>query len=77
MSREQPVPRPVKKSDYVIYFGSRTAEKAWLDLMATRRSDLVEAWEILTSSPLTADARCSPMRKDLAVVVFEGSAYRR
>jgi hypothetical protein len=77
LSKDQPVPRPVKKSEFAIYFLSRSAEKAWLNLVAVRRNDLVEAWEILTSFPLTPSSRCSPMRKHLAIVSYEGASYRR
>jgi hypothetical protein len=48
-SRE--VPRPRKKVEYAIRFGTRDAEKGWSDLCATQRNALADAWDFLTRTP--------------------------
>ncbi|WP_460753804.1 hypothetical protein [Myceligenerans cantabricum] len=48
MPRETLVPRPAKKSEYVLKFASKQSEKGWRDLVATIRNPMSETW---TSSP--------------------------
>ncbi|WP_217697458.1 hypothetical protein [Nocardia donostiensis] len=38
------VPRPLKRSEYVIAFISRDAMKGWPDLLAVARNATVDAW---------------------------------
>jgi hypothetical protein len=77
VARENPVPRPTAKSEYKIFFGSRKAEKAWGDLVAVRRTDLIKAWEYLAQSPLQSSNQAGPMKDELRFVHFEGKLHER
>ena len=77
MRIDDPVPRPLKKSEYKIYFESSKVRKAWVDLLAVRRSDLSEAWDFLTRNPLKVTDLSYPMRKDFALLVANGISQQR
>jgi hypothetical protein len=51
------VARPLRKSEYVLRFASREAEKGWTDLVATALNAAVAAWEFLTRTPTAEDGR--------------------
>jgi hypothetical protein len=68
MPNSDPVPRPIKKSEYKIYFESRGAERGWKDLLATRRSDLVGAWEFLTKTPCVTTLLSYRLKGELSAV---------
>lgn len=76
MARNQSVPRPLKKSDYTIAFGTRQAEKGWKDLVATQRNAMANAWDRLTEAPLTFDSKTMyQLSGPLATVTREGVTY--
>lgn len=75
--RNAAVSRPLKKAEYVIRFGNRTAESGWTDLCATARNATVDAWTYLTETPLTRCDRCYPLRADYATITVAGMAYQR
>ena len=77
MGIDDPVPRPLKKSEYKIYFESSKVRKAWVDLLAVRRSDLSEAWDFLTRTPLRVTDLSYPMRKDFGLLVANGISHQR
>ena len=77
MGIDDPVPRPLKKSEYKIYFESSKVKKAWVDLLAVRRSDLSDAWEVLTRNPLTVTPLSQPMRGDFGLLVANGTSHQR
>lgn len=70
--RGQEVPRPRRRSEYVIVFGTNEAKKSWADLNATARNALVEAWESLTAHPHEQSITCHPLKGELASVVRDG-----
>lgn len=69
------VPRPLKKSEFTIVFGTRACQKAWADLLATQRSAVVDAWDFLTRTPLERLAKNHPLRDDLATVTRNGRTH--
>lgn len=77
MGIDNPVPRPLKKSEYKIFFESSKVRRAWVDLLAVRRSDLSDAWEFLTRNPLKVTELAYPMRKDFQVLVANGVSHQR
>jgi hypothetical protein len=74
---DDPVPRPLKKSEYKIYFESSKVRKTWVDLLAVRRSDLSEAWDFLTRNPLKVTPLSYPMRKDFGLLIANGISQQR
>ena len=52
MAKKSRVPRPTKKYEYELFFGTHDASKKWRDLVATLRNPMVEAWDFLTPTPL-------------------------
>jgi hypothetical protein len=74
---DEPVPRPLKKSEFKIYFESNKIRKAWVDLLAVRRSDLSEAWDFLTRNPLKVTSLSHPMRAEFGILVAHGVSHQR
>lgn len=62
------VPRPPKKVEYEIRFGTTQARAGWRDLVATIRNPMVETWDFLTRTPLTHTPTNYPLRGDLATI---------
>ena len=77
MRTDDPVLRPIKKSEYKIYFESNKIRKAWVDLLAVRRSDLSEAWDFLTRNLLKVTPLSHPMRADFGLLVANGVSHQR
>lgn len=77
MSASDHVIRPLRKSDFVLRFESPKAARAWTDLLAVRRNAVVDAWEKLTSSPMTSTELCYRMTNELAVLVRNGRNHQR
>lgn len=71
------VPRPLKKSEYQIRFGTRAAEKGWQDMFSSARKALVDAWDFLTSNPQRRCDRCYPLSGNLAKVTLAGTTFTR
>jgi hypothetical protein len=72
LAKSERVHRPIGKSEYKIFYASRSAERGWIDLLATRRSDLVVAWEFLTKTPLETTPLSYRLRGELANVNRDG-----
>lgn len=77
MAKEQPVQRPLKKSEYVIICATRQAEKGWQDLKATQRNALADTWDFLTRTPHQVTPANYPLKGELASVTRNGEAYTR
>jgi hypothetical protein len=71
------VTRPPRKDDFAIYFATRQAKKGWRDLIAVRRSDAVNAWDLLARSPLSPSSLSYPLSGSLAEVVYRGQTHQR
>jgi hypothetical protein len=75
MAKGEKVTRPLKKSEYMIVFGSADSQRGWQDLLATQRTQLVDAWTQLTTDPLALTARSHPLKGGLATVTRNGIEY--
>lgn len=76
-AQHQPVPRPLKRAEFRLVFGTRDAHKSWTDLMATQRNALVDAWDFLTRNPTSREPRNHPLKGDLARVTHHGSEHEQ
>lgn len=70
--RSQPVPRPLKQAEYQIRFATREAEKGWIDLVATVKNALADAWDFLTRTPQAGSEKVHQLRGDLAYTQVQG-----
>ena len=77
MARGDRVERPPRRGEFELRFASKGAQKGWTDLVATQRNAMVEAWEFLTSTPLTATPQNYPLKGALGSVVRDGVAHAR
>ena len=75
MAKGEQVTRPLKKSEYKILFGSADSHKGWQDLLATQRTQLVDAWTQLTTEPLVLMQRIHPLKGGLGTVTRNGVDY--
>jgi hypothetical protein len=73
--KESRVSRPKGKAEYSIFFATNQATKGWADLLATRRNDLIEAWEFLTANPLRRTPLSYPLQEKLALVKRSGEEH--
>ena len=72
-----PVPRPVKSTEHIIEFGTAQARKGWQDVLAVQKNAVVNAWDRLTTDPLSDDEKCHGMRADLEYVTHGGRTFKR
>lgn len=77
MTKETKVERPTKKSEYEIVFASTSAQRGWIDLRATTRGPLVDAWDFLTRTPLERTPTNYPLKGELGTVRRGGVAHQR
>ena len=77
MVKEQPVPRPIKKSESTIICASRQAEIGWRNLRATQRNALADAWDFLTRTPVTVTPTNYPLKGTLGEVRRNGVSHTR
>lgn len=77
MPKESVVPRPPKKSEYVVKYATAQAEKGRRDLVATVRNPMSETWDFLTRTPLTITATNYPLEGSLGVITRGGRTFRR
>jgi hypothetical protein len=76
--KEGAVPRPLRRTEYVLRFATREAEKGWTDLVATALNAAVVAWEFLTQTPTAEDGReCYRLAGQMAQVTIAGQEYDR
>lgn len=77
MAKASAVPRPRRKLEYEIRFGSSAASKGWTDLKATQLNALTDAWEFLTKTPLEHTSRNHPLKGSLQHVSRDGVQHER
>lgn len=77
MGSVETVPRPAKKTPYLLYFTTARAKKGWRDVVAVRRNDAVKAWDFLAHTPTEVTLLSYPLRGDLARVTWQGHTYER
>lgn len=75
--RGQVVNRPLKKSEYTIVFAALAASKGWEAMLATRRNEVVAAWEFLTSTPLQQTRTNYRLRDQLSHVARGSKRYEQ
>lgn len=77
MPKEAAVPRPAKKSEYVLKYATKQAEKGWRDLVATIRNPMSETWDFLTRTPLTTTSSNYKLEGSLSVISRGGRTFQR
>ena len=77
MSEHPPVPRPTKKSEFSIHFDSPKMFRDWNSLEAARLSNLADAWDFLTRTPLQKTPVSAPLLGRLAFVTRDGVQFER
>lgn len=77
MAKGRTVPRPIKRAEYVIVFGTHQAEKGWMDLKSSQLNAVVDAWDFLTRTPLERLPKNHQLRGDLATVTHDGTVRDR
>lgn len=77
MTKRETVERPTKKSEYVLRFATIQAQRGWIDLKATIRNPLVDAWDFLTRTPQSITPTNYRLRGELGLVVRDGSTHER
>ena len=70
-----PVVRPLRRSEYHVFFVSKSVEKAWIDLLATNRDKTVTAWETLTTKPCQKSEFNYQLKQDLGAITKAGETY--
>lgn len=71
--RDVPVPRPLKGTEYEIFFGSTSVERGWTDLKAVAKNALADAHDYLRVHPTQHDsARCYRLKGDLSTTLVNG-----
>lgn len=71
------VPRPTKKSEYTLKFATRSAQKGWVDLVATQRNVMVETWGFLTKTPDQVTNTNYKLKGELGNITYQGRSYQR
>ncbi|MEB0203167.1 hypothetical protein QN345_01770 [Cryobacterium sp. 10I1] len=67
------VPRPIKGTEYELFFGNTAAQRGWTDLKASAKNALADAYDYLTAHPARYDPdRCYQLRGDLSTVLVDG-----
>lgn len=77
MGKQTSVPRPTKKSEYTLKFGSSSAMKGWRDLVATHRGPMTDAWDFLTRTPLAKTPANYPLEGSLSNITRDGRVHQR
>lgn len=77
MAKSEKVERPTKKSEYEIRFASIQAKRGWIDLKATARNPLVDAWDFLTKTPQLTTPASYRLRGGLGLVTRGGTTHER
>ena len=77
MSKQSAVPRPLKRSEFVLVFATSQAQKGWVDCLATARNAAVDAWECLTTTPDLESQRLYRLKGDFATGTYQGVTYER
>ena len=77
MPKESLVPRPPRKSEYILKFATKQSEKGWRDLVATMRNPMSDTWDFLTHSPLTTTPTNYPLEGSLRAVTRGGRTFQR
>ena len=77
MPKDTAVPRPTKKSEYILKFATTQSQKGWRDLVATIRNPMSETWDFLTRTPLEKTPTNYPLEGSLGVINRGGRTHQR
>lgn len=77
MAKGDRVARPTKRGEYELRFATSQARRGWLDLQATIRNPLVDAWDFLTRTPTAVTPTNYRLRSELATVARDGVDHQR
>lgn len=77
MTAPRRVERPTKKVEHEIVFATTQARRGWIDLSATTRNALADAWDFLTRTPLASSPTCHQLKGSLATVTHAGQTHAR
>lgn len=77
MTRDVRVERPTKRVEYEIVFATTQARKGWVDLVATTRNAMADAWDTLTRHPNETTQTCHQLKGNLATVTQAGKVHAR
>lgn len=77
MPRDSQVPRPAKKSEFVLKFATKQAEKGWRDLVATIKNPMSDSWDFLTRTPLAKTQTNYPLEGSLGKITRSGRNFER
>lgn len=77
MAEESVVPRPAKRSEYVLKYATRQSENGWRDLVATIRNPMSDTWDFLTRTPLTTTPSNYPLEGSLGAITRGGQTFQR
>ena len=77
MAKNLKVERPTKKSEFEIRFASAQAQRGWMNLKATIRGPLADAWDFLTRTPLAVTPTNYHLRGVHGIVTRNGSTHER
>lgn len=77
MSKDALVPRPTKKSEFVLKYATKQSEKGWRDLVATIRNPTSETWDFLTRTPTETTPRNYRLRGEPAAIRRGSATFER
>lgn len=77
MAKNTGVPRPLKRNEYQLKFGSTQAHKGWRDLTATIRGPLTDTWDFLTRTPTNVTPFNYPLKGELSTITRNGVGHQR
>jgi hypothetical protein len=77
VARANKVERPTKRTEFQLIYGSRAAEKGWVDLRATMLNALADTWDFLTRTPTLVTPTNYRLKGALATVTRDGKTFDR
>jgi len=75
--RGDPVPRPSRRTEHELLFITQEAVKGWRDCVAGTRNAMADAYDRLSTQPLTETPRQYRLRADYATGTYQGRSYDR
>lgn len=75
MPKATRVPRPIKNSEWTVWFATKSASDNWRDLCAVQRSACADTWDLLVRNPLDETPKMHPLRGALGVVTRDGHVH--
>lgn len=73
MPKREPVARPAKKNDYLIFLDGYGVEKGWRECVSQLANAMADAWDRLTTEPGVETERQYQLSGDLAEKTVDGT----